>query len=46
VWEGPGGLWFALDRGGWMSDFWLTAERCTQDHLESYSFSGCLLGEY
>jgi hypothetical protein len=46
VWEGPGGLWFALDRGGWMSDFWLTAERCTQDNLESYSFGGCLLGEY
>jgi len=46
VWEGPGGLWLELESGGWMSDFWLTAERCTPANLASYSFTDCLLGEY
>jgi hypothetical protein len=46
VWEGPGGLWLELEGGGWMSDFWLTEERCDPDNLESYSFADCLLGEY
>jgi len=46
IWDGPGGLWFELQGGGWMSDFWLTSERCTPDNLALYSFADCLLGEY
>lgn len=46
VWDGPGGLWFELEEGGWMSDFWLTEERCTPENLQEYSFVDCLLGVY
>jgi hypothetical protein len=46
LWDGPGGLWFALQGGGWISDFWLTGQRCTPENLEEYSFADCMLGEY
>ena len=46
LWEGPGGLWYGLEGGGWMSDFYLTREHCTPDNLEFYSFADCVLGEY
>jgi hypothetical protein len=46
IWEGPGGLWFALEGGGWVSEFYLTEERCTPDNLELFSFADCMLGEY
>ena len=46
LWEGPGGLWFELGSGGWVSDFWITEERCTPDNLEQYSFTDCTLGVY
>jgi hypothetical protein len=45
VQEGPGGLWFELEGGGWTNDLWLTPEPCTDDNLEEYSFGGCLEGE-
>lgn len=35
--EDPGGLWFQLEGGGWMSDLWLTDEACTTSNLEQYS---------
>jgi hypothetical protein len=46
LWEGPGGLWLEILGGGWISDFWLTDERCTPDNLAQYSFADCMLGEY
>jgi hypothetical protein len=46
LWDGPGGLWYGLDGGGWISDFWLTEERCVPENLEDYSFADCMLGEY
>jgi hypothetical protein len=44
--EGPGGLWFELEDGGWTNDYWLTDQPCNEDNLEEYSFTDCLLGEY
>lgn len=44
--EGPGGLWYRLEGGGWTNDLWLTEERCTEENLEQYSFTDCLEGEY
>jgi hypothetical protein len=46
IWEGPGGLWFELAEGGWISEFWLTDEPCVPDNLELYSYTDCMLGEY
>jgi hypothetical protein len=46
LWEAPGGLWFRLEEGGWLSEFWLTEVRCVPDNLIEYRFMGCLTGEY
>lgn len=46
LWNGPGGLWLELGSGGWVSEFWITEERCTPDNLEQYSYTNCTLGEY
>ncbi len=44
--DGPGGLWFRLESGGWTNDLWLTEEKCTSSNLVDYSFTDCLMGEY
>jgi hypothetical protein len=44
--EGPGGLWYRLEGGGWTNDLWLTKEPCTSENLGQYSFTDCLEGEY
>ena len=46
VYSGPGGLWYKLRDGGWISDFWLTETVCTPENLAGYSFKDCLGGEY
>lgn len=46
VHEGPGGLWFELDGGGWANDLRLTDQICTPENLPQYSFTDCLGGEY
>jgi hypothetical protein len=44
--DGPGGLWFKLQGGGWTNDLWLTEEKCTPSNLADYSFTDCMMGEY
>lgn len=44
--EGPGGLWYRLEGGGWTNDLWLARGECTSENLEQYSFTDCLMGEY
>lgn len=44
--NGPGGLWYQLDGGGWTNDLWLTDAVCTVDNLPDYSFTDCLAGKY
>jgi hypothetical protein len=46
IWEGPGGLWFELEGGGWISEFWLTEEPCLPENLAAFSFTDCMLGVY
>lgn len=46
VFDGPGGLWFKLQGGGWTNDLWLTRSKCTVDNLEMMDFTACLDGEY
>jgi len=42
--EGPGGLWYKLEGGGWISDFWLHENQCRAGNL--YPFADCLGGTY
>jgi hypothetical protein len=44
--EGPGGLWYRLEGGGWTNDLWLTERKCTSDNLEQYSFTACWEDKY
>jgi len=44
--EGPGGLWYRLQGGGWTNDYWLTDQTCTADNLETYSYTDCMAGKY
>lgn len=44
--EGPGGLWYRLQDGGWTNDLWLTDQICTPENLPQYSFANCIEGEY
>ena len=46
VYEGPGGLWYKLQGGGWIDDLWLTEQPCNADNLPDYSFTDCLGGKY
>jgi hypothetical protein len=41
VHDGPGGLWFELEGGGWINDLWLTQELCTEENLPQYALDGC-----
>jgi hypothetical protein len=44
VHDGPGGLWFELEGGGWINDLWLTQELCTEENLPQHALDGCLGG--
>ena len=42
----PGGLWYHLADGGWVDDYFITAEPCGTHNLEQNSFKSCEDGEY
>ena len=46
VFEGPGGLWYELEGGGWTNDLWLTETRCSASNIAEFSFTNCLAGTY
>jgi len=46
VYDGPGGLWYKLEGGGWTNDLWLTDAICTSENLPQHSFTDCLGGKY
>lgn len=37
----PGGTWYQLQEGGWISDLWLTETQCTRENLEQYTIPDC-----
>jgi hypothetical protein len=39
--DGPGGLWYELEGGGWVNDLWLTDAPCNPDNLSEYTFASC-----
>jgi hypothetical protein len=41
IYDGPGGLWYQLEDGGWISGLWLTEQLCTSDNLPEFSFDRC-----
>jgi hypothetical protein len=43
--DGPGGVWYRLEAGGWVSDMWITESRCNDATLEELSFTDCWAGE-
>lgn len=43
--DGPGGLWYELEGGGWIDDLWLTDAPCNPDNLSEYTFASCWGGE-
>ena len=38
VFDGPGGLHYRLEGGGWTSDLWLTDEKCTATNLAQFDY--------
>ncbi|MBN1955873.1 MAG: hypothetical protein JW900_12610, partial [Anaerolineae bacterium] len=41
LYDRPGGLWYQLEDGGWISDLWLTERLCTPSSLPELSFERC-----
>lgn len=44
--DGPGGLWYRLQGGGWTNDLWLTDEVCSDGNIASFSYTDCMAGTY
>jgi len=44
--DGPGGLWYRLQGGGWTNDLWLTDQVCTAGNISEYSYTDCFAGKY
>jgi hypothetical protein len=44
--EGPGGLWYELEGGGWSREWNLTDTICGPDNIDEYSYTSCEEGEY
>ena len=41
IYDGPGGLWYQLEGGGWIDNMWITELLCTPGNLPELSFDRC-----
>lgn len=43
---GPGSLWYRLEGGGWVNDYWVASEPVTMANLDTFAFKDCWGGVY